>query len=157
MNFKNIKKLFIIIVTVLSFSVVKATTYYVSNSGSNSNNGTSTGTPWQTMSKVQSVANAGTIVAGDIICFKSGDVFTGSMTITTVYGSDNAHSGTSGNPITITSYGTGNKPEFRYPSGGSTVPENRIVIALVGVDNWNINNILMIQAQIPMIILRLQI
>lgn len=74
------------------------TTYYVSNTGSDAANGTSTGTPWQTITKV----NAGTYIAGDQILFNGGQTFTGSLLFST------NSSGTSGNPITIDSYGTGN-------------------------------------------------
>jgi len=70
-------------------------TYYVSNSGSNSNNGTSTSTPWQTMAAV----NAFTFVPGDIIAFNGGQSFVGPLTQTLV--------GSQGLPIVITSYGTG--------------------------------------------------
>jgi hypothetical protein len=75
-----------------------ATNYYISNTGSDSNNGTSTSTAWQTISKV----NSSTFVPGDQILFKRGDTFFGSLTI--------SQSGVSGNPITFDAYGTGAKP-----------------------------------------------
>lgn len=73
-----------------------ATNYYVAASGSNSNNGTSPGTPWQTVSKV----NSGTYVAGDTINFNGGDTFSGTTLSVSLVGS-------AGNPIIIQSYGTG--------------------------------------------------
>jgi hypothetical protein len=72
--------------------------YYISATGNDSNNGTTTGTPWQTLSKV----NSTTFTAGDQILFKKGDSFYGSLTI--------AYSGNSGNPIIYDSYGTGDNP-----------------------------------------------
>ncbi len=48
-----------------------ATTYYVSTSGSDGNNGTSTSTPWATLSHAQSTATA----AGSIIALKKGDTW----------------------------------------------------------------------------------
>jgi hypothetical protein len=48
----------------------EATSYYVSNSGSDLNNGTSTGTPWQTLAKV----NAQSFNPGDAIYLQRGGV-----------------------------------------------------------------------------------
>src|ERR1035437_6901832 len=73
-----------------------ATHYYFSNTGSDAASGTSTGTAWQTITKL----NATTFAAGDIISFNGGDVFYGAMVI--------SQSGSAGNPITINSYSTGN-------------------------------------------------
>lgn len=75
-----------------------ATTYYVSNTGSDAANGTSTGTPWQTISKV----NGTSFVADDIILFKRGNLWREQLTVPT--------SGTSGHPITFGAYDFGSKP-----------------------------------------------
>ena len=72
--------------------------YYISNSGNDSNNGTSQATAWATLSKV----NSFTFVAGDYILFNRGDTFYGSMVIN--------NAGTSGNPIVFGAYGVGKKP-----------------------------------------------
>jgi len=77
-----------------------ATTYYISPSGSDSNNGTSTSTPWQTITKV----NAATFVAGDSVLFQGGQTFTGALVFS--YGS-NIPTSSEANPITVGSYGTG--------------------------------------------------
>ncbi len=77
-----------------------ATTYYVSPSGIDSNNGTSTSTPWQTITKV----NAATFVAGDSVLFQGGQTFTGALIFS--YGS-NIPTSSAANPITVGSYGTG--------------------------------------------------
>jgi hypothetical protein len=82
------------------------TVYYVdATGGNNSNSGTSTGSAWQTLAKV----NSSNFVAGDVIAFKRGQTFSGSATI------DNA--GTSTNFITITAYGSGNQPILTNPGG----------------------------------------
>lgn len=102
-----------IIFTILSFWCfqVKATIYYVSNAGSNAANGTSTGTSWQTIAKV----NATIFSPGDQILFKAGDSWNERLNITV--------SGTAGNVITFGSYGTGLKPiitGFQTASGLTT-------------------------------------
>lgn len=95
----------------------EATRYYVSSSqGNNSNNGTSTATPWQTLSKVN--ASMSLFNPGDTISFRKGDVFAGTLTIT--------RSGTITNNLVFNSYGTGDKPLF---SGtGSTI--NNLIYVL---------------------------
>lgn len=74
--------------------------YFVSATGNDSNNGKYPWSPWQTITKV----NATTFQPGDIVAFKRGDAFTGTVTA-------NA-SGTASNPITYGSYGTGAKPKI---------------------------------------------
>lgn len=69
--------------------------YYVSPTGSDTNNGTSTGTPWQTIAKV----NAHTFVAGDEVSFQGGQSFTGEIAPNS--------GGTTATPIVFDSYGTG--------------------------------------------------
>jgi hypothetical protein len=64
-------------------------TYYISNSGSDGNAGTSSGSPWQTISKV----NGFSFTAGDIVQFNGGQTFTGALVNT--------------GQITYQSYGTG--------------------------------------------------
>lgn len=59
----------LIIMLLLSYTA-QATNYYVSNAGSDAANGTSTGTAWQTLAKVQS-----TVVSNDSVFFKRGDVW----------------------------------------------------------------------------------
>jgi hypothetical protein len=74
------------------------TTYYISSSGNNVNNGTSISTPWKTVDKIY----AGSFQPGDSILLKRGDVFEGQI-MATLYGSTIS-------PIVIASYGTGEKP-----------------------------------------------
>jgi hypothetical protein len=82
------------------------TTYYISSSsGSDSNDGTSPRTPWQTLSKL----NGTTFATGDIINFKAGGSWNGNWTV--------RGNGTSARPITVQSYGTGPRPRFSNPRG----------------------------------------
>ena len=89
------KRILTILILLVSINA-NATHYYFSATGSDAAAGTSTGTAWQTLAKF----NSTTFAAGDIISFNGGDTFYGSITI--------SQSGTSGNPITINSYGAGN-------------------------------------------------
>lgn len=93
------KLITILFLCLLPLLIEAQTTYYVSATGSDANNGTSTSTPWQTIAKV----NALTKVAGDQILFKRGDTFYGSLSI-------NQSGSSFSNPITIGAYGTGNDP-----------------------------------------------
>jgi hypothetical protein len=120
--------------------VANATDYYVSTSGNDSNNGTSETTPWKSLSKVESVANAGTIHADDRILFKCGDSFTGTLSISSIWG-HSAKSGTASSPITMTSYGTGAKPVFLYPTTSNLAPESRILMYFVQVDYWVVDGL----------------
>ena len=77
-----------------------ATTYYLSASGNDSNNGTSASTPWQTLSKLNSSFSS--FKAGDQILLNRGDIFYGTLTIN--------QSGSSSSPIMISAYGSGANP-----------------------------------------------
>src|SRR5678816_2371348 len=73
-------------------------TYFVSNAGSDAANGLSTGTSWQTISKV----NSSTFKPGDTILFKRGDTWREQLTVPS--------SGQAGRPITFGAYGAGAQP-----------------------------------------------
>ncbi len=74
-------------------SCLQATTYYVSASGNNSNTGLTEASSWQTISKI----NSFNFALNDVILFKRGDIFYGSITI-------RQHN------LTYGAYGTGAKP-----------------------------------------------
>lgn len=80
-----------------------ALTYYVSTSGSDSNSGTSMSSPWKTLSKI----NGSSFTAGDVISFQRGGSWTGNLTI--------RNSGLQDKPITVTAYGSGERPIIRNP------------------------------------------
>ena len=96
----------LLFIFVLLCSQAWATTYYVSNCvgtdsgtvGDDGNNGTATGTPWLTISKV----NAATFAAGDSILFHKGCTWREQLTVPL--------SGSSGSVVTIGAYGTGDVP-----------------------------------------------
>lgn len=74
------------------------TVYYVSYSAGNDNNdGLSSSTPWKTLAKASRA-----YAAGDSLLLKCGDTWTEQLHPT--------GDGTSTNPITIGSYGSGNRP-----------------------------------------------
>lgn len=88
------------------------TTYYVSTSGSDSNSGTTTGSPFATLAAAQEQS----LNPGDSILLNGGESFTGPLTIPYA-GQVN---GTSQDPITIGSYGTG-QATINVSSGGPCI------------------------------------
>jgi parallel beta-helix repeat protein len=100
---KNLFNLFLFLITQTSLF---ATDYYVASNGSDTNNGTSTTTPFKTIVKINSL----TLEAGDNVFFRRGDVFRGKLNLT--------KSGNAANPITVDAYGNGENPVI---SGASVV------------------------------------
>jgi hypothetical protein len=86
------------------------TTYYVSTSGNDSNNGVSTTSPWKSVAKV--VAFEPSLRQGDCVLFQRGGVWNEQLSISNVHGSQSY-------PITFGNYGSGNPPVL---DGGSTRP-----------------------------------
>jgi hypothetical protein len=118
--------------TVLSLIVVfgfanaaQAAQYYVdSTSTATTANGSLT-TPWKTLSQVGSA----TLQPGDIVSFKRGTTYSGTLTVN--------RSGTAGNPITFNTYGTGAAPAF-IGTGSTiealvTIPSGRSYITFDGI------------------------
>lgn len=93
-----IKALLLQALLVLSLGASRAATYYISNSGNDSNTGLTTAQAWKTLNKV----NSWIFKPGDQILFQRGSTFYGSLTV--------KNSGTATNPITYGAYGTGEKP-----------------------------------------------
>ena len=106
---KRIKGLFCAFFFGLLLTAQAQTTYYVSNSGSDTNSGTSAESPWQTIGQV----NTQTLTPGDSVLFECGGEWRGS----TLY---IRQSGTADHYITIGSYGEGAKPKIL----GSAKAEN---------------------------------
>ena len=75
-------------------------TFYVSPTGSDTNSGTSSSSPWQTIGKVDSRLATG-LNPGDRVLFQGGGTFSGNLSLS---GNDG---GAAGNPVTIGTYGTG--------------------------------------------------
>ena len=82
---------------------ITGTTYYVSPTGSDTANGTSSGTAWQTLSKAE--AQLSLLQPGDAILFEGGQVFDNSNG--DFWGVYQSAGGTALSRITIGSYGTG--------------------------------------------------
>lgn len=99
MLLKIFLKTFSLLVFILFVFTANATNYYLANSGNDANSGTDPSDPWQTLNKLNSFNN---LKPGDNVLFKRGDAFYGSITV--------SNSGTAGNPITFSAYGTGENP-----------------------------------------------
>ena len=95
---KILKRLFTFFILLVSPYFVFCNTYYISNSGDNSNNGLSSQFPFKSIEKL----NSQSFSAGDSILFKSVDVFNGMFWL--------KGSGNSQNPIVVDSYGGNVKP-----------------------------------------------
>lgn len=100
-----------------------STVYYVSNNGSDSNDGTSTDTPWKTLNKV----NNTTLPSGSYVCFKRGDTWRGQLVAKT--------------GVTYTAYGTGAKPQLYGSSQDGANADNWTLVS--GTTNvWKYNKAL---------------
>lgn len=103
---------------------VGATTYYVDSAGGNDgNSGTVTNAAWQTLAKV----NGKLFSAGDEILFKAGANWAGTLSP--------LGSGTSPNPIVISSYGTNSSMPLINGNG------NTDAVILTNQQFWEINNL----------------
>ena len=107
---------------------IKATDYYFSSSLGNdsytSTQAQNQATPWKSIDKLNSFFS--NIVAGDIIYFKRGDVFYGSIIVT--------KSGSTTSPILISAYGSGNKP---------------VISGFTNITSWSLLSTGIYQANIP--------
>lgn len=101
-------------------------TYYVSSSGSDNNSGTSEQQPWKTLEKV----NVTVFSTGDKILFKSGEQWSGKL-----YPKG---SGSETNPIAISNYGTGDKPQI---NGDGVSGALGGAVVLYNQDHWVISNL----------------
>lgn len=79
-------------------SIFAQTNYYVANAGNDASNGTTAGTPFQSLAKVNTL----TLQPGDSVLFRRGDTFRGTLTI--------RRSGSASRPIVFAAYGSGQKP-----------------------------------------------
>ena len=101
MKFKSLIPLFLFI---LLTHCIGADYYVDSVNGSDENNGLTIRTPWKSHVKAESVS----LTPGDVVHFKKGSAFSGSIRIT--------QSGTAAKPIRLTSYGEGELPKFTNPT-----------------------------------------
>jgi hypothetical protein len=91
----------ILIIAFISGFKISANTYYVSNTGNDGVNGTSAGSAWATISKV----NSSTISAGDSVLFQAGGLWRDELQV--VQGVSGA-----GNGIYYGRYGAGENPKI---------------------------------------------
>ncbi len=101
----------LLIASTVFASSALATDYYFSPSGNDSSNGTSTSTPWKTVSKINNVD----LNAGDHVYFQSGQTFATSSAINLV----NGDSGTAVSPVAFTTYGGSSPATINVTSSGS--------------------------------------
>jgi hypothetical protein len=122
-------------ILILSSNSFGQTSYYVSASGNDANDGKSASTPWKTISKVNSL----TFSSGDAILFRCGDTFYGQIT---------ALSG-----VTYGAYGTGSKPIISgaITLSGWTVYSGSIYQCTASSSIYNLfcNGVQMIKARSP--------
>jgi len=99
-SMKNFYRTYLFLIFLLfTFSISLAqNTYYIAANGNDTNDGLSTSAPFKTIEKLNTI----NLSAGDQVLFRKGDTFSGQIAIT--------KSGSSANPITYSSYGSGNKP-----------------------------------------------
>lgn len=98
-----IARAFLLLLFLLLLHTSKATNYYFSAAGNDSRTALEAqdpSTPWRSLAKLNSIFSS--LLPGDTIFFKRGDVFEGSLDIT--------RSGNSSNPIMLTAYGNGARP-----------------------------------------------
>lgn len=118
---------------------------YISNAGSNSNNGLTTATSWLTMEKARTTGQSGGIGPGDTVFFKRGDTFfcADRFNGMTWWGSPtgSSPSGTAGNPIVFDAYGTGAAPNMLFPNPSSTDSTSRRVMSFEGVQYIIVRNL----------------
>ena len=100
---------FLVILFLFTTIKVNATNYYISANGDDTADGLTPATPWKSIDFLNTVFSS--IPAGSNIYFNRGDTFYGSIII--------SKSGSSGNPITLSAYGTGAKPII---TGFVTIP-----------------------------------
>ena len=101
-------KRFIFLIPLFLFVLIEhcsGADYYIDSvNGLDTNDGLSTRNPWKSHMKAESAP----LAAGDVVHFKRGSAFSGSIRI--------SESGTAAKRIRLTSYGTGDLPKFTNPS-----------------------------------------
>ena len=96
----GLKAIIMLMCLMVSVSVDASIYYFSSSTGSDSytsDQAKNQSTPWQTINKLNAIMS--TLQPGDMVLFKRGDTFSGSITI--------GVSGTLGHPITFGAYGSG--------------------------------------------------
>lgn len=110
--------IFTVIIFLLNSAFVYPETYYISNSGSDANNGLSPVFPFKTIWKINSIINE--IGPGDAILFERNGYFTGQINLKS--------GGSAGSPVFIGAYGKGKNPVISgaYPLRDWTLYKDNI-------------------------------
>jgi uncharacterized repeat protein (TIGR02059 family) len=126
------RKIFIILFLTID-SIVSATTYYVSTTGNNSNDGLTISTPWATLAWAESHATT----AGDVIALKKGDIWLIDNVL------DINSGGISGNPIIWDGslWGTGANAIIKANSDGGGSPKWNSLTHIAGCQYVTMQNI----------------
>jgi hypothetical protein len=90
---------------VAAWSTGQAADYY-SGAGSDTLGNGSLSSPWQTITKLNTL----NLNAGDNVYFRSGDTFAGNVVLDANDSANNPFGVYGGLPVTISSYGVGNRP-----------------------------------------------
>lgn len=110
------KKVFLVVTLLISFftlvGVSYATDYYVKNDGNDTAAGTSDGTAWATVAKVNNFANTTRFRSGDTINFKRGSKWSNDETLGYFNSSGGVVEWGMINGLTIQDYGSGALPRF---------------------------------------------
>ena len=117
-----LKKTSLLFLLTLSFLQAQNQFYLSSSNGNDSNDG-SASQPWQTLEKISNTD----LGPGDSVYFLKGDSFYGHFVVN--------GSGVEGNPITITSYGSGDKPIISGAVGQSGGGDFQEAILINNNDN----------------------
>jgi hypothetical protein len=118
---------------------VAATNYYVSPTGSDSNNGTSTRTPWQTIGQV----NRFVFSSGDHVYFQGGQSFTGCVIFSYA---TNVPISSENTPFVVGSYGTGNATLLSNCPGANQsngLGPRSALVTIDGVSGFILNNLIL--------------
>ncbi len=115
---------FLLGAALLGGGLAQATIYYVSPTGSDTNNGTSTSTPWRTIARVNQMGSS--LHAGDQVLFQRGGMWREKLNV--------PNSGTTTAKITFGAYGSGTEPVIRGSLAvtGWTLHAGNIYKATVG-------------------------
>jgi hypothetical protein len=127
---EHMKKLLIVFALIAAIPANALNWYFVSPSGSDSNVGTSSSAPWQTINKVNSTP----LSVGDEVYFQGGQTFQGNLELSNIYGG-------SVQRIYISSYGTGNAT-IRATTGNAIDLNNSVYVVLAYINvqgpGWNL-------------------
>jgi hypothetical protein len=96
--------LIVICIISTNFTLAQNSYYFDSKNGNDTNDGLSENSAWNSHSKIESVK----LLPGDVVYFKRGSAWVGGIQIDV--------SGSEGNPIVFTNYGSGELPKFSNPN-----------------------------------------